>query len=101
VKKSYQQGSLAQVKRKQGRVWRFRWRENGVPKARIVGWLRELPTEADARKKLHTLSLNINRRARPNQPRTFAELISTRKLSWRQTTSNTRPTAPNRRTRSI
>jgi integrase len=75
VKKSYQQGSLEQVKRKQGWVWRFRWRENGVPKARILGWLRELPTEADARNKLHTLSLDINRRARLNQPRTFAELI--------------------------
>src|SRR5260370_11560111 len=79
----YQNGSLTKTKRKNGySVWLFRWRETGTdgsrrPRNIVVGPVSELRTEADARRALETLRLNINldpsERARP--PRNFRSLV--------------------------
>jgi integrase len=79
----YQQGSLKQIKRKSGYlVWLFRWRETDPdgkrrPKKIVVGPVSELRTEADARRALQALRINVNldlsEQARP--PRKFADLV--------------------------
>jgi integrase len=79
----YQKGSLTQIKRKSGYlVWLFRWRETDPdgkrrPKKIVVGPVSELRTEADARRALESLRLNINmdgsEQARP--PRNFKTLV--------------------------
>lgn len=79
----YQKGSLTKIKRKGGSlVWLFRWRETRSdgsrrPKNVVVGPVSELRTEADARRALETLRLNINldpsEQARP--PRSFKTLV--------------------------
>src|SRR6266446_3082853 len=79
----YQKGSLTKIKRKNGySVWLFRWRETGSdgsrrPRNIVVGPVSELRTEADARRALETLRLNINHdhseQARP--PRNFRTLV--------------------------
>ena len=79
----YQKGSLTKIKRKNGYlVWLFRWRETGSdgsrrPRNIVVGPVSELRTEADARRALETLRLNINldpsEQARP--PRNFRSLV--------------------------
>src|SRR5258708_20306337 len=79
----YQQGSLKQIKRKSGYlVWLFRWRETDPdgkrrPKKIVVGPVSELRTEADARRALQALRINVNldlsEQARP--PRKFAGLV--------------------------
>jgi len=79
----YQQGSLKQIKRKSGYlVWLFRWRETDPdgkrrPKKIVVGPVTELRTEADARRALQALRINVNldlsEQARP--PRKFADLV--------------------------
>src|SRR5216684_874826 len=62
----YQQGSLKQIKRKSGYlVWLFRWRETDPdgkrrPKKIVVGPVSELRTEADARRALQALRINVN-----------------------------------------
>ncbi len=79
----YQKGSLKQIRRKSGYlVWLFRWRETDPdgkrrPKKIVVGPVSELRTEADARRALEALRLNINmdlsEQARP--PRNFITLV--------------------------
>ena len=79
----YQQGSLKQIKRKSGYlVWLFRWRETDPdgkrrPKKIVVGPVSELRTEADARRALQALRINVNldlsEQARP--PRKYADLV--------------------------
>ena len=79
----YQKGSLTKIKRKNGYlVWLFRWRETGSdgsrrPRNIVVGPVSELRTEADARRALESLRLNINldpsEQARP--PRNFRTLV--------------------------
>ena len=79
----YQKGSLTKRKRKGGYlVWLFRWRETRSdgsrrPKNVVVGPVSELRTEADARRALEALRLNINldpsEQARP--PRNFKTLV--------------------------
>src|SRR5216683_3761084 len=79
----YQKGSLTKIKRKNGcLVWLFRWRETGSdgsrrPRNILVGPVSALRTEADARRELQTLRLNINldpsEQARP--PRNFKTLV--------------------------
>lgn len=79
----YQKGSLTKIKRKNGYlVWLFRWRETSSdgsrrPRNIVVGPVSELRTEADARRALETLRLNINldpsEQARP--PRNFRSLV--------------------------
>src|SRR5260370_18013451 len=79
----YQQGSLKQIKRESGYlVWLFRWRETDPdgkrrPKKIVVGRVSELRTEADARRALQALRINVNmdlsEQARP--PRKFADLV--------------------------
>ncbi len=79
----YQQGSLKQIKRKSGYlVWLFRCRETDPdgkrrPKKIVVGPVTELRTEADARRALQALRINVNldlsEQARP--PRKFADLV--------------------------
>ena len=79
----HQKGSLTKIKRKNGYlVWLFRWRETGSdgsrrPRNIVVGPVNQLRTEADARRALETLRLNINldpsEQARP--PRNFRALV--------------------------
>src|SRR5260370_2031802 len=79
----YQQGSLKQIKRESGYlVWLFGWRETDPdgkrrPKKIVVGPVSELRTEADARRALQALRINVNmdlsEQARP--PRKFADLV--------------------------
>jgi hypothetical protein len=83
VRARYQKGCLTKIKRKNGcLVWLFRWRETGSdgsrrPRNIVVGRVSELRTEADARRELETLRLNINldpsEQARP--PRNFRSLV--------------------------
>ena len=79
----YQKGSLKRIKRKSGYlVWIFRWRATDAdgkrrPKKIVVGPVRELPTESDARRALQALRINVNldlsEQARP--PRNFRTLV--------------------------
>ncbi len=79
----HQKGSLTKIKRKSGYlVWLFHWRETDPqgkrrPMKIVVGPVSELRTEADARRELDALRLNINldpsEKARP--PRKFRDLV--------------------------
>jgi len=92
VRARYQKGSLTKIKRRGGySVWLFRWREtcpdgSRRPKNVVVGPVSQLRTEADARRVLTTLRLNINldpsEQARP--PRNFRTLVDNRCACWAQ-----------------
>lgn len=79
----YQKGCLKQIRRKSGYlVWLFRWRETDPdgkrrPKKIVVGPVRELRTEADARRALEVLRLNINMdlSEQARSPRDFRALV--------------------------
>lgn len=76
----YQNGCLTIEKRSSGpNVWVYRWREsvgNGrkVQRKRIIGTVKEFPTETAARKKVDALRLEINAEAVSLMPMTVREL---------------------------
>jgi len=77
---SYQQGSLRQVKRKDGLTWLFRYRvtKNGrrVENTRVVGLVQNLPTESSARKEVDRFGIRpqVNHNISASTEPTFGEL---------------------------
>jgi len=78
----YQHGFFSQVERKTGpTVWLYRWREiapSGKPKmrSRVIGSVKQYPTESAAWKAVETLRLDINHHTyRPEgSPESFGQL---------------------------
>jgi integrase len=76
----YQQGSLTTEKRSNGpAVWIFRWREAGVngkriKRKRIVGSVKEYPTETSARKALDAFKMDVNAESVSISMMTISEL---------------------------
>ena len=79
-KRSYQEGSIALVKRAKGPdVWVYRWRElqaggTRVHRKRVIGDLNSYPTKSDAKKSIEDFRARINAQPEPSEQMTVKKL---------------------------